>query len=100
MYTVTICFNHAYSTPRLLPKKILKGSSELKAENLGAQRMKWKVLPWKIQVSRAILWVAQATALPLGNSIAHHKLLHNTSNIWDANFNLINFQLGYVSHLM
>ena len=29
---------------RLLPKKILKGPSELNAENLGAQHMKRKVL--------------------------------------------------------
>ena len=32
--------------------------------------MKWKVLPWKIQVPRAILWVPQATGLLLGNSLA------------------------------
>ena len=50
-------------------KKILKGPSELKAENLGAQHMKWKVLAWKIQAPRAILWVPQATGLLLGNSL-------------------------------
>ena len=54
---------------RLLPKKILKGPSELNAENLGAQHMKWKVLLWKIKAPRAILWEPQATGLLLGNSL-------------------------------
>ena len=58
-----------YSSSRLLPKKILKGPSELNAENLGAQHMKWKVLLWKIKAPRAILWEPQATGLLLGNSL-------------------------------
>ena len=58
-----------HSTARLLPKKILKGPSELNAENLGDQHMKWKVLLWKIKAPRAILWEPQATGLLLGNSL-------------------------------
>ena len=40
------------------------GPSELNAENLGAQHMKWKALPWKIKAPRDILWEPQATGLP------------------------------------
>ena len=58
-----------YYITRLLPKKILKGPSELNAENLAAQHMKWKVLLWKIKEPRAILWEPQATGLLLGNSL-------------------------------
>ena len=57
-------------TIRLLSKKILKGPLELKAENLGAQHMKRKVLLWKIQAPSAILRVPQATRFLLGNSLA------------------------------
>ena len=59
---------------RLLPKKILKGPSELNAESLGAQHMKWKVLLWKIKAPRAILWEPQATGLLLGNRLICHVI--------------------------
>ena len=36
--------------------------------------MRWKMLPWKIQVPRAIHWVSQATGLLLGNSLATCEL--------------------------
>ena len=52
------------SMTRLLPKKILEGPSELSAENLGAQHMKWKVLLWKVKSPRAILREPQATKAP------------------------------------
>ena len=77
-----MCF-HKKIRARLLPKKILKGPSELNAENLGAQHMKWKVLLWKIKAPRAILWEPQATGLLLGNSlvgpilIARLRILYN-----------------------
>ena len=67
------CFPHISDTlsviTRLLPKEILKGPLEPKAQNLGAQHLNWKVLLWKIQVPRAILRVPQATRLLLGNSL-------------------------------
>ena len=59
----------------LLPKKILKRPSELKAENLGTQHTRWKVLPWKIEALRVILWMPQATGLLLGNSLAVNDVL-------------------------
>ena len=65
-------FAPSYGLPRLLPKKILTGPSELNAaENLGAQHMKWKVLLSKVKAPRAILWEPQATGLLLGNSLGY-----------------------------
>ena len=80
------------SITRLLPKKILEGPSELNAENLGAQHMKWKVLLWKVKAPRAILREPQATGLLSGNSLVWDivlSLLYSTLEHWITVFILV-----------
>ena len=85
---VTYSTDLELGSTRLLPKKILKGPLQLKAENLRAQYMKWKVLLWKIQMPRAILRVPQATKLLLGNSLVNSKifLIHSVPDGFGNSF--------------
>ena len=77
--------NPSQEVTRLLPKKILKGPSELNAENLGAQHMKWKELLWKIKAPRAILWEPQATRAPVRQQpwvLDRWQRINANKNLW------------------